>query len=78
MHDDVDTPGRLDDGFFGIEIGVDDLRPGGKPLRSRRRSDHRADLVARETGSADDRTADGSSRPEDGHAHVEADTPADT
>src|SRR5437867_624561 len=72
MDDDVDAPRRLDDGFFGVEIGVDDLRPGGKPSGSRRRANDGPNVVAREAGSSDDGPANGSSRPEDDNPHAPA------
>ncbi len=70
MDDDIHAADRLDDGFARAKVCGDDLNPRRESAGISARPDYRADLVARETGSARDSASDQPPRTEDRKPHV--------
>src|SRR5437867_7487436 len=70
VDDEVGAPGRRDDRFLGLQIGMDDLHPGGESVLPRGRPDHRADLLTREPSTPDDRPSDRTFRAKHDNLHA--------
>jgi len=70
MNDDVHPMDRLSHGFARAKVRGDNLNPCRESRGFSTRTDHSADLVAREAGSAHNGASDQSPRAEDRNPHV--------